>query len=148
MLCVLATIMDLHAYCSLGVTQTLDWHHTCNGLSSKDHTGESRGKSPSQPNHSKLWCPIWPTHIRVYFRFILTERAKKESSSFGFIWVLGLGWDISTTISLIIVKFLASLPVDTGQKQNHVTWLLCALSCLLIAYLNFTEMKLDLGSWH
>ena len=47
---ILVPSMNLHAYFSLGVTQPLDSHHTCNGPSSKYHKGESRGKAPCQAN--------------------------------------------------------------------------------------------------
>jgi hypothetical protein len=50
---------------------------------------------------------------------------------------------ISNIISLLIVKFLISSPINIGEKPNH--YYFCALSCFLIIYLSFSAIELDLG---
>ena len=49
-------LMNLHVYFSLVVTQPLDLHYTCDGPSSKYHTGVKR-QSP-QPTQPTLHCAV------------------------------------------------------------------------------------------
>lgn len=58
-------LMNLHVYFSLVVTQPLDLHYTCNGPSSKYHTGESEAEPLANPTHPKLWCPCLAELISI-----------------------------------------------------------------------------------
>jgi hypothetical protein len=50
---------------------------------------------------------------------------------------------ISTIVSLMVVKFLISSPINIGEKPNNYSD--CALSSFLIYYLSFSAIELDLG---